>query len=48
MLGLDNVVDPSKVSEMQDKVIRVTSFYDFEELIEIKPASESCYILLTD
>lgn len=30
---------------MQDKVVLITSFYDLEELIEIKPVPESCYIL---
>lgn len=44
-LKLGNVVDSAKVAEMQHKIILVCSFYDFEELIEIKPVSESCYIL---
>ena len=30
---------------MQSKIILVCSFYDFEELIEIKPLPESCYAL---
>ena len=44
-LKLGNVVDATKVSKMQNKVIMVCSFYDFEELLEIKPLPESCYIL---
>jgi len=44
-LKLGNVVDSAKAAEMQRKIILVCSFYDFEELIEIKPIPESCYIL---
>lgn len=40
-----NVVDSTKVAEMQDKLILVCSFYDFEELIDIRPVPASCYIL---
>lgn len=45
VLKLGKVVDSSEVAEMQNNVILVTSFYDLEELIEIKPVPESCYIL---
>ena len=45
VLKLGNVVDAAKVSKMQNKVIMVCSFYDFEELLEIKPLPESCYVL---
>ncbi|MDQ1279918.1 MAG: ribonuclease [Thermoproteota archaeon] len=44
-LKLGNIVDAARVSKMQNKVIMVCSFYDFEELLEIKPVPESCYIL---
>ena len=44
-LTLGNVVDATKAAEMQSKIILVCSFYDFEELIDIKPNPESCYIL---
>lgn len=45
LLILDNVVDPSKIAGMQNEVILATSFYDLEELVEIKPIPGSCYIL---
>ena len=45
VLKLGRVVDSPEVAEMQDKVILVTSFYDLEELIHIRPTSGSCYIL---
>jgi len=47
VLALGNVVDSSKITETQDKVILVTSFYDLEELVEIKPVSGSCYVVST-
>jgi len=45
VLKSGKVVDSSEIAEMQDKVVLVASFYDLEELIEIKPVPESCYIL---
>jgi ribonuclease J len=39
------VVDVSEVSKQQCKIILAMSFYDFEELVEIKPTAGSCYIL---
>jgi len=45
VLDLGRVVDASEIGEMQKKVVLVCSFYDLEELTEIKPVSESCYIL---
>lgn len=45
LMASGSIVDPSKIAEMQDKVILATSFYDLEELVEIKPVPESCYIL---
>ena len=40
-----NIADASKIGTTQDKTILVCSFYDFEELIDIKPLQESCYLL---
>jgi len=45
IMGLGNTVDASRVAAMQSRVVLVCSFYDFEELIEIKPLPESCYVL---
>lgn len=39
------VVDVSEVSKQQCKIILALSFYDLEELVEIKPTAGSCYIL---
>jgi len=44
-LRLRTAIDSAKVAEMQRSLILVCSFYDFEELINIKPAPASCYIL---
>ncbi len=38
------VVDSSKIAKMQSRMVLAFSFYDFEELVEIKPKSGSCYI----
>jgi len=40
-----NVVDSGKLSKLQDETVLATSLVDFEELIEIRPASGSCYVL---
>ena len=40
-----NVIDSVKLSKLQNETVLVTSLADFEELIEIKPASGSCYVL---
>ncbi|MFQ6134346.1 MAG: MBL fold metallo-hydrolase [Nitrososphaerales archaeon] len=45
LLELPNVVDSSKIAGMQSEVVLVTSFYDFEELVEIDPVSGSVFIL---
>ena len=45
ILAFENGVDSSEIAEMQDKVILVTSFYDLEELVDIKPVPGSCHIL---
>jgi len=45
ILGLGNVVDCSQVAEGQGKVVMAISFYGLGELIDIKPAPESCYVL---
>jgi ribonuclease J len=39
------IVDVSEVSKQQCKIILALSFYDLEELVEIKPTVGSCYIL---
>jgi ribonuclease J len=39
------VVDSSEVAKMQSRVVLTLSFYDLEELVEIKPKPGSCYIL---
>jgi len=43
--AFDNVVDSHQIAKTQSSVIMITSFYDLEELIEIKPVPGSCYIL---
>jgi len=40
----EKVVDAHKISEEQNKIILVMSFYDLEELVKIHPNSGSCYI----
>lgn len=45
VLKLGEVVNSNVVSEIQDKIILNTSFYDLAELVDIKPVPESCYIL---
>jgi ribonuclease J len=39
------ILDVFEVSKQQCKVILAVSFYDFEELNAIQPASGSCYVL---
>lgn len=39
------VVDVFEVSKRQCKVVLALSFYDLEELVEIKPEAGSCYVL---
>ena len=39
------VVDSSKIAKMQSCVALTLSFYDLEELVEIKPKPGSCYTL---
>ncbi len=39
------VVDSSKIAKMQSHVVLTLSFYDLEELVEIKPKPGSCYII---
>jgi len=41
----DKVLDAKALSKKQCAMILVTSFYDLEELVEIKPTPGSCYIL---
>ena len=40
----EKIVDAHKISEEQNKIILVMSFYDLEELVKIHPNSGSCYI----
>ena len=44
-MELGKPIDSSKIAELQDRIILVVSFYDLEELTEIKPVPGSCYIL---
>ncbi len=43
--GDGKVLDVFELSKRQCKVVLAVSFYDFEELISLKPASGSCYVL---
>ncbi len=47
LLELPNVVDSSKIADIQNNVVLVASLYDFEELIKINPVSGSVFILST-
>jgi ribonuclease J len=41
----DKVVDVFEVSKRQCRAVLAMSFYDLEELVEIKPEAGSCYVL---
>jgi len=41
----EKIVDVFEVSKRQCKAVLAMSFYDLEELVEIKPEAGSCYIL---
>jgi len=41
----DKIVDVFEVSKQQCKAVLAMSFYDLEELVEIKPEAGSCYVL---
>ena len=41
----DKVVDSTRISEKQRNIVLTLSFYDFEELVDIKPLPGSCYVL---
>ena len=43
--GEGKVLDVFELSKQQCKVVLAVSFYDFEELISLKPTSGSCYVL---
>ena len=43
--GDGKIFDVFDVSKQQCKVVLAVSFYDFEELISIKPEAGSCYVL---
>jgi ribonuclease J len=41
----NKIFDVFEVSKQQCKVVLAVSFYDFEELVPLKPAAGSCYVL---
>ncbi len=41
----DNVVDSEEMGTLQEGVVLASSLYEMEELVRIRPAGESCYIL---
>ena len=41
----DKVVDVFEVSKRQCKIVLALSFYDLEELVDIRPEAGSCYVL---
>lgn len=41
----DKIADSFEISKQQSKVVLAMSFYDLEELVEINPRPDSCYIL---
>jgi ribonuclease J len=43
--GQNKIFDVFEVSKQQCKVVLAASFYDFEELVPLKPAAGSCYVL---
>ncbi|MCX8153454.1 MAG: MBL fold metallo-hydrolase [Candidatus Bathyarchaeota archaeon] len=43
--GQGKIFDVFEVSKQQCKVVLAVSFYDFEELIQLKPVAGSCYVL---
>jgi ribonuclease J len=43
--GQNKIFDVFEVSKQQCKVVLAVSFYDFEELVPLKPAAGSCYVL---
>ena len=45
VMNHENIVDSAKVSAIQNKIVLVCSFYDFEGLVDIKPVPASSYIL---
>ncbi len=45
VMAQSSIVDTAKIADIQDKVILVCSYYDFEELVDIKPRPQSCHIL---
>ena len=44
-MKVGNIVDVSQIASMQCKTVLVCSFYDFEELVNIRPRPESCFLL---
>jgi ribonuclease J len=45
IMKMGNIVDASQIASMQGKTVLVSSFYDFEELVNIRPQPESCFLL---
>jgi ribonuclease J len=45
--GQNKIFDVFEVSKHQCKVVLAVSFYDFDELVPLKPTAGSCYVLST-
>ena len=43
----NKIFDVHKISKQQCKVVLALSFYDFEELVQLRPSAGSCYVLST-
>jgi ribonuclease J len=43
--GKDKIFDVFELSKQQCQVVLAMSFYDFEELISLRPSAGSCYVL---
>ncbi len=44
---VNKILDAFEVSKHQCKVVLALSFYDFEELVQLRPEAGSCYVLST-
>jgi len=43
----NKIFDVHKISKQQCNVVLALSFYDFEELVQLRPSAGSCYVLST-
>jgi len=43
----NKIFDVHRISKQQCKVVLALSFYDFEELVQLRPSAGSCYVLST-